>query len=113
MKPKAQTISEFVVLLSVVSLAIMFMSLFFRRGIQSLVKVAADEIGFQRDAVDVEYRGGRAIWKLQTLDAQTRNSGSENTTKQLGGSERHEKKQTSNTTYQNNLLSGELWYKEE
>lgn len=113
MRPKAQTISEFVVLLSVISLAALSMSLYFRRGIQSLVRVAADEIGYQRDAVDVEYRGGRAIWKLQSVAGQTRSSGSENTTKQLGGGERHDKTQTSNTTYRDGLVSGEVWYDEE
>jgi hypothetical protein len=112
-KTKAQTISEFVVLLSVVSLAAMTMSLYFRRGIQALVKVAVDEVGNQSEAFDTDYRTGKAIWKLQSLESQSASSGSENTAKQSGGGERHEKEQSSNGTYKDNLLSGELWYDKE
>lgn len=113
MKSKAQNITEFVVLFSVLSLAAMSMSLYFRRGIQGLIKVASDEIGNQSDAFDTDYRPGSGIWKVQSVEARSRSSGSENTTKQVGGSERHDKTQTSNTTYEDDLLSGELWYYEE
>lgn len=49
MKLKAQSILEYVVLLGIVGLALGTMGLYFRRSIQSVIKIAADELGSQED----------------------------------------------------------------
>jgi len=48
-----QSILEYVVILGIVAIALAAMSLYFRRGIQSVVKIAADEAGNQEDAEDI------------------------------------------------------------
>ncbi|MDD2679217.1 MAG: hypothetical protein PHO03_00225 [Candidatus Omnitrophica bacterium] len=53
MKSKAQSIMEYVIVLGLIALALAAMSLYFRRGIQSVVKIAADEMGDQKDAEDI------------------------------------------------------------
>ena len=53
MKNRGQSILEYTVVLSLVVLVLSAMSFYFRRGIQSVVKVAADEAGNQSDAEDI------------------------------------------------------------
>ena len=48
-----QGVLEYVIILGVVVIALAAMSLYFRRGIQAVVKVAADEAGNQKDAEDI------------------------------------------------------------
>lgn len=57
MKLKAQSILEYVVVLGVVGMALGTMGLYFRRGIQAVIKVAADEVGIQEDAEDDPLKG--------------------------------------------------------
>lgn len=51
----AQSILEYTVLLTVVAAALVAMKIYFQRGIQSVVKVAADEIGSQRYGASSHY----------------------------------------------------------
>ena len=44
-KHKAQSLVEYTVILGVIALAIMSMQVYFKRGIQSLIKVVADDYG--------------------------------------------------------------------
>ena len=53
MKNRGQSIVEYTVVLGLVILALSAMSFYFRRGIQSVVKTAADEAGNQSDAEDI------------------------------------------------------------
>ena len=56
-KHKAQNILEYTILLGIISLALSGMSLYFRRGIQAVVKLAADEVGEQKKgALEYDYR---------------------------------------------------------
>ncbi|MFA5350131.1 MAG: hypothetical protein WC357_02220 [Candidatus Omnitrophota bacterium] len=48
-----QGILEYVIILGIIVIALAAMSLYFRRGIQSVVKIAADEAGNQEDAEDI------------------------------------------------------------
>ncbi|MDD5196838.1 MAG: hypothetical protein WC937_02715 [Candidatus Omnitrophota bacterium] len=48
-----QSVLEYVIILSIVAIALAAMSIYFRRGIQSVVKIAADEVGNQEDAEDI------------------------------------------------------------
>ena len=52
---------EYAVVLSLVVVALSAMALYFRRGIQSVIKVAADEAGKQEDAEEIDpLRGVKA-----------------------------------------------------
>lgn len=48
-----QSVLEYVIILGIVAIALAAMLLYFRRGIQSVVKIAADELGNQEDAEDI------------------------------------------------------------
>ncbi|MCG2713861.1 MAG: hypothetical protein L6308_03320 [Candidatus Omnitrophica bacterium] len=54
MKNKGQGILEYAVVFGLVIIALSAMSLYFRRGIQSVIKVAADEAGNQSDAEEID-----------------------------------------------------------
>lgn len=54
MKNRSQSILEYAVVLSIAIVALSAMSLFFRRGIQSVIKIAADEAGNQKDAEEID-----------------------------------------------------------
>lgn len=57
MKTKASSILEYAIVLGVIALALSSMQYYFRRSIQSVIKVAADEIGDQKKgAVDYDYK---------------------------------------------------------
>jgi len=51
---KAQSILEYAIVLVLVALALAGMAMYFRRGIQSVVKIAADEAGNQKDAEEID-----------------------------------------------------------
>lgn len=46
-KSKAQSISEYIMVISIVSAALVAMNVYFKRAVQAVVKVSADEIGSQ------------------------------------------------------------------
>lgn len=54
MKTKAQSILEYVVLIGIISIALSVMQIYFRRGVSAVVKVAADEVGSQKDAEEID-----------------------------------------------------------
>ena len=49
-KTRAQTMVEYIVLIGIVTVAVFYMGPLFKRGIQSVVKVTADQIGNQQNA---------------------------------------------------------------
>ena len=64
MKPRAQSILEYVVVIGVVSAALAAMQLYLRRAVQSVVKITADQIGDQKKGVigaDLDYRYERSL----------------------------------------------------
>ena len=62
-KTKAQSLLEYVVLLSIIGAALGVMQVYFHRGIQGVVKVACDQIGEQRKG-GVDYDFSRE-WKVK------------------------------------------------
>lgn len=50
---KAQSILEYVVLAGIVSAALLAMSLYFRRSVQAMIKLASDEVGRQEEAEEI------------------------------------------------------------
>ncbi len=54
MRNTGQSILEYAIMLSIVLIALSAMSLYFRRGIQSVVKIAADEAGNQTEAEEID-----------------------------------------------------------
>jgi hypothetical protein len=76
MKRNAQSILEYAIILSVIILAFSAMSLYFRRGIQSVIRVAADEAGNQQEAEDIDPLKGTkeasAINKRSQMNQRTR-----------------------------------------
>ncbi len=47
---KGQTVVEYIVLIGIITVALFYMGPLFKRGVQSLVKVTADQIGNQQNA---------------------------------------------------------------
>lgn len=109
MKSKAQSISEYVILLSVITLALMAMQLYFRRGIQAVIRLAADDMGNQKDAVDVEYRSGRWLWRYDPVVSEVTTNGSANTTLGQQGQVQYETEEKSQTSYQDGILARGWW----
>jgi hypothetical protein len=58
MKPKAQSILEYVVLIAVTGAVLGAMGLYFRRSIQAVIKYAADQVGDQKDAEEIDPEKG-------------------------------------------------------
>jgi len=54
LRKKAQSIAEYVLILSIVGLALGAMNTYFQRGIKAAVKVVADGIGDQEKALEVD-----------------------------------------------------------
>ena len=109
MKTKSQSISEYVVLLAIVTAALTAMQIYYKRSIQAVVKVAADDLGQQKPgAWDYDYR---FEWKERGAAQIQAETTSSSTTKLLpGGAESYEK---SETTQQKGITSqGIIWEKE-
>ena len=54
---QAQSITEFVVIMGIVALALIGMQTYMKRGIQSVIKVSTDELGNQQQAAREIYLG--------------------------------------------------------
>jgi hypothetical protein len=54
MKKKAQSILEYILIVGIVGMALGAMQLYFRRTVQSAIKIAADELGDQQDAQEID-----------------------------------------------------------
>jgi hypothetical protein len=52
-RQKGQSLLEYAIILGVVALALGSMQIYLRRGIQAGIKIAADELGLQKDAMEV------------------------------------------------------------
>ena len=52
--PKAQSISEYVIVIMIVTAALSGMAIYMKRGIQAAIKTVADEIGDQRDSEEID-----------------------------------------------------------
>ena len=62
MNTQGQTVLEYVLLLGIVTLVLVYMGTDFRRGIQSVVKVTADQLGNQANAdQDVRVDGRSSV----------------------------------------------------
>ncbi|MFA5401871.1 MAG: hypothetical protein WC359_15570 [Dehalococcoidia bacterium] len=59
---RGQSILEYAIVLGIVAIALASMSLYFRRGIQSVIKAAADEAGDQKDAEDINPVTGTSVF---------------------------------------------------
>jgi len=90
---KGQSILEYAIVLSVIIFALSAMSLYFRRGIQAVVKVAADEAGNQKDAEDIN-----PITGTKTASAINRQAQTTQGSKILGGSRVSDINATTSTT---------------
>ena len=107
MKPRAQSILEYVVVIGVVSAALAAMQLYLRRAVQSVVKITADQIGDQRKGVigaDLDYRYERTKVGDSTINQQ--GSGSNSTTTAKGGDVSY---QSDKTEKGSGLLQYEVW----
>lgn len=65
---KAQSILEYAVLLGLVGLALSAMQIYFKRGIQSVIKVAADEVGSQKGSDEFDpVKGSKSDSKVRRV----------------------------------------------
>lgn len=55
---KGQSILEYAIILGLVAAALTTMQVYLKRGIQAGIKVAADELGRQQDAVEIDPEKG-------------------------------------------------------
>jgi hypothetical protein len=55
---KAQSISEYVVFIGIVTIALLGMQVYMKRGIQAVIKTSADEVGNQQDAEEIDPNKG-------------------------------------------------------
>ncbi len=106
---KAQSISEYVILIGLVSMALIGMQVYMKRGIQAVVKEAADELGQQsKGLVDVDYKYD---WKWKGVSSVEASAKAENrTTGSEGGAVSYG---TNEETRQKGILSWGLWREEE
>jgi hypothetical protein len=80
MKHKAQAVSEYVLLIAVIAAAVTVMQIYFRRSINSVVKIAADQVGRQGDgAAEVDY----IEWREKSDTLTFTSSGGTNTEEKL------------------------------
>jgi hypothetical protein len=88
MRKRAQSISEYVVLITVVATAITVMQLYFRRSIQAAVKIAADQVGSQQEG-SAEYDAASKWFEKESSDLIATSSGTETEDKLSQGSRRY------------------------
>lgn len=102
---KAQSTSEYVILIGIISLVLIGMQTYMKRGIQAVIKVSADEIGEQKKGgLEYDYK---YEWKVKGDSTITSSANSEKTaTKSQGGAVAYG---TNDTTTQSGILSHSLW----
>lgn len=65
---KAQSILEYAVLLGLAGIALFSMQVYFKRGIQSVIKVAADEVGSQKGSEEFDpIKGSKSDSKVRRV----------------------------------------------
>ena len=84
-KAEAQSILEYTVVIAVVIAALSGMQLFFKRGIQASLKLAADQIGTQQDSAEVDIVRGGIITSSESTSTMQTISSSTQQLRQLGG----------------------------
>ena len=57
-KSQAQSLSEYAIVLGIVASVFLVMQVYMKRGIQAVIKVAADEIGQQKEAEEIDIEKG-------------------------------------------------------
>ncbi len=63
MNKKAQNVTEYALVIAVVTVALLTMQTYFKRGVQSVVKVVADDYGRQGEPVgDIEYATKKKVY---------------------------------------------------
>ena len=68
MNERGQAVFEYAVIIGIVVLALGMMQVYLRRGIQAGIKIAADEIGLQKDSVELDpTKGTTQSSEVQTL----------------------------------------------
>jgi hypothetical protein len=67
----AQSLSEYVLLIGIVSIAFISMQTYMKRGIHSVIKVAADELGSQQYLRDIDLQKGTQTSSLTETVAQS------------------------------------------
>lgn len=78
---RAQSILEYTIIIAIVGAALFAMQLYFRRSIQAVVKLAADEVGEQKKGMlEYDYENE---WKLKGSSEVTTTSDGTDTTKEL------------------------------
>lgn len=92
---QAQTILEYVLLIGIATLALVFMGTDMRRGIQSVVKVTADQLGNQVNSdQDFSQRSGQGVLSRSTSNvAQSQRK----STRQAGGVITYDQEETTQT----------------
>ena len=77
---KAQSISEYVLVIGIVSIALISMQAYMKRGVQAVIKVASDQAGSQdAEEIDVQ-KGTKTKSKVTTIS-----QGTKSLTSSLGG----------------------------
>ncbi len=106
---KAQSLSEYVMLLAILSAALIGMQVYMKRGIQAVVKDASDELGEQsKGAVDVDYKYD---WKWKGISSTSTSTTGQNTT--TNSQEGAVSRDTNEETRQEGILSWGLWSEKE
>ena len=121
MKSKAQSILEYAVLVGIIAAALTAMQIYFKRGIQATVKLAADDMtrgmksesgydisGQKKGAVDYDYK---YEWKWKgDADTTTSSVGASTTKHMEDGAVSYGK---NDTTRQIGVLSAAVWQERE
>jgi hypothetical protein len=91
-----QSILEYTVVLAVVAAAVAAMQLYFKRGVQSAIKVAADQVGTQEGGDSIDTSDGLARTQSGSQHVDTITSGSE--TEQVSAGSRSKSFSSTTTT---------------
>lgn len=98
---RAQSISEYVLVIGLVSAALVGMQVYMKRGIQAVVKDSADELGIQEDSeIDVE-KGTTTYSKTNTITGPS----TRETREALGGGNRVDFSTTTTTAGSQTYMS--------
>jgi Flp pilus assembly pilin Flp len=58
---RAQSITEYVIIIGLVSIALIAMQNYMKRGIQAVIQSAADDVGAQKDAAEIDPVKGETL----------------------------------------------------
>jgi hypothetical protein len=92
---RAQSISEYVLVIGLVSAALVGMQVYMKRGIQAVIKDSADELGIQEDS---EERNFQPVTKQSSQTNTVTGPATRRMRESLGGGNRVDFETTANTT---------------